>query len=93
MDLKITKKEEKPLLAREECTAELNSRIVPSNAELKKAISEKMKKDESLILIKRINQKFGAHDLKVDFYVYSSADAIKKFERFRKPKAQPGAAK
>ena len=92
MELKITHKEEKPLLYREECTAEITDSKTPSNAELKKVIAEKMNKDESLILIKKIEQKFGKQGTIAKFYIYKNADAIKSFERFRKPKKQPGAA-
>ena len=88
MELKITKKEEKPLLSREECAAEFTNASTPSNAELRKLLAEKLKKDEGLILIKRINQKFGTHAMTINFYAYHNADALKKFERFGKPKKQ-----
>ena len=93
MEIKIIKTEKKPLLERDEYIIEMTSSKTPSNAELKKDISEKIKKDESLILIKRINQHFGTHRLTANFYVYSTPESIKKFERFRKPKKVEGAAK
>jgi len=86
MEIKITHKEEKPLLHREECVAEIIDYKTPSNAELKKAISEKMKADENLILIKRINQKFGMQNSSAKFYVYKNEESLKRFERFRKEK-------
>jgi ribosomal protein S24E len=92
MEIKITHKEEKPLLHREECTAEITDSKTPSNAELKKVIAEKMNKDESLILIKKIEQKFGKQETIAKFYVYKTVESIGKFERFRKPKKQAGAA-
>jgi ribosomal protein S24E len=93
MEIKIIKTEKKPLLERDEHIAEIISVKTPSNEELKKALSEKLKKDESLILIKRINQKFGTQDITAKFYIYSNPEAIKKFERFRKVKKIEGSAK
>jgi len=53
---------------------------------LKKAIAENMKKDESLIAIKRIDQKFGKRVSEADFYVYSNSDSFSKFEDKKKKK-------
>jgi len=92
MEIKITHKEEKPLMHREECIAEISDAKTPSNAELKKLIAEKMKKDEGLVLVKKVNQRFGNQGTSVKFYVYNTAESIGKFERFRKPKKQAGAA-
>ena len=92
MEIKIVKSEKKPLLSREEYILEIKGSKVPSNAELRKYISENMKKDESLVLIKRINQKFGSYYSIADAVTYHDAAALKKFERFRKEKKKPGAA-
>lgn len=91
MEIKITKKEEKPLLHRLECIAEISDSKTPANAELKKLIAEKMNKDESLILVKKVNQRFGKQNTIVEFCAYDSVESIGKFERFRKIK-QAGAA-
>ena len=93
MEVKIIKSEKKPLLEREEYIVEITSAKTPSNDELKKALSAHLKKDENLTLIKKINQKFGTQYLTARCYTYSNPEAIKKFERFQKPKAAPGAAK
>ena len=93
MEIKILKTDKKLLLERDEYIVEITSAKTPSNEELRKALSEKLKKDESLILIKRINQKFGTQDITAKFYIYSNPEAIKKFERFRKPKKQVEGAK
>ena len=92
MEIKITHKENKPLLHREECIAEISDTKTPSNAELKKLIAEKMNKDESLVLVKKVNQKFGKQNTLVKFYVYNTVESIAKFERFRKVKKVAGAA-
>ena len=88
MEIKITKKQEKPLLYREECTAEISNATTPSYAELKKAIAEKIKKEEEMISIKRIDQKFGRQTMEASFYVYSDKEAFKKFETKKEKKAK-----
>jgi len=90
MEIKVIKSEKKPLLSREEYTLEIKGSKVPSNAELRKYVSENMKKDENLVLIKRINQKFGSYYSIADAVTYHDEAALKKFERFRKPKKQAG---
>ncbi|MEM2955967.1 MAG: hypothetical protein QW041_00055 [Candidatus Pacearchaeota archaeon] len=86
MELKIIKSEKKPLLEREEYIVEIVNSVAPSNIELKKMLAEKLKKDENLILIKKINQQFGTQYINAICYVYSNPESIKKFERFKKDK-------
>ena len=94
MEIKIIKKEEKPLLSREECTAEIHSPTTVSYPELKKAFAEKLKKDEGLIDIKRLDQKFGTRKMNVNFYAYSNKEAFNKLEvRKEKKKKTAEAAK
>ena len=83
--------EKKPLLSREEFVIEIEDSKTPSNAELRKAISEKSGKNENLILIKKISHKFGTQNTLANFYVYHGESAIKRFERFRKPKTAEAA--
>jgi len=92
MEIKILKTDKKLLLERDEYIVEITSAKTPSNEELKKALSEKLKKDDSLILIKRINQKFGTQYLTAKCYAYSNPEAIKKFERFKRVKKVAGEA-
>ena len=93
MEIKIIKKEIKPLLAREEYETEIESASTPSNADLKKAFSEKFKKDESLISIKKIYQKFGTKKANVCFNIYSDPEKFKKFETKKEKKAKQEQAK
>ena len=91
MNFKQISHEKKPLLHREEFLIEIEDSKTPSNAELRKSISEKMGKDEKLILIKKINQSFGVQKTSARFYIYHDEDSIKRFERFRKPKTAEAA--
>ena len=95
MDIKITKQEHKKLLLRDECTALVSEKITPSNALLKEEIAKKLGKSADLIIIKRINQRYGKGESEVEFYFYHSEEAKKRFEKEKIKKAaqpQPAAA-
>ena len=87
MAFKIISKEEKPLLSRTEYTAGIHEEKTPSYAELKKIISAHIKKDESLIVINRVDQKFGIYDMNVNFYAYDNESAFKQFVKVKAKKA------
>ena len=86
MEIKISKKEEKPLLNREEYLAQVFSEKTPSYVELKKIISQELKKEEQLIAIKKVNQKFGTSDTSVSFYIYTNKDIMAKLEKNKEKK-------
>ena len=88
MELKITQKEEKPLLSRMEGIAEAKHKTTPSYAELKKEIASQLKTDENLIIIKRIAQKYGQASSEIKFKVYANIEALKKFERIKEEKKE-----
>lgn len=90
MDIKITQKNEQPLLARTEIIAQVSSEKTPSNDDFKKEIARSLKVDENLVAIRHIYQKFGAKESKTISYVYKDADAMKRIEI--KPKAKKGAS-
>ncbi len=86
MEFKIIKNEKNVLLSRSEGTARLNSPTTPSYTELKKKLSEELKKEESLIKIKKIVQKFGSNGMDAYFYVYDNEEAFKRIEKEKKKK-------
>jgi len=88
MEISIIKEDNNKLIGRDEITAILKPQTSYDNA--KKLLSEKLKKPQELIVIKRINPVFGKKEAKIEAYVYSSEESMKKFEP--KPKVKKEAA-
>lgn len=79
MQLKITKKEEKPLLARSEVSAELSyDAVTPNRQETKKALAKELKAAEETLVIKTIKPVFGERMSIVTAEVYRSAEDAKR---------------
>lgn len=87
MKFKITKQEPKKLLSREEYYAIIEEEKTPSHSVLKEEIAKKTGKSAELIIIKKIEQKFGKPEIEAKFYIYGNQDALKKFEPKSKAKA------
>jgi len=89
MELEILNENKSPLLGRKEVylKATFLKQPTPSKAELTKEIAAKMKVDENLLAIKKIEQKFGSNYCKITINVYKSAELLKKYEVYnKKPK-------
>ena len=81
MTFKIISQENEPLLSRIHVKAELIfEHATPSNAEVKKQIASSMKKDESLVVIKKIATHFGEKMADVDAVVYENKEAKESIE-------------
>jgi len=81
MEYKIEKQEFKPLVEREEIYIRVvDSKITPSNVQVKAEVSKMLDKPQELVVIKRISQKFGKNESEVLLYVYKNEEALKKFE-------------
>jgi len=82
MNLKITKTEEKPLLARKEIGGIVifASAKTPSNDEMKKAIASELKVDEKTVLVKHIYTGFGTNEAEFEAYVYKTLEDMKRVE-------------
>ena len=95
MNLEITDKKENPLLSRTEVKGTIGfDKATPSNAEVKKAIAEKAKADESLIVVKNIYTDFGSTNANFNAYIYTNKDEMAKIEPKKKEKkAKPGEKK
>ncbi|HZX45070.1 MAG TPA: hypothetical protein VFF28_05300 [Candidatus Nanoarchaeia archaeon] len=89
MDLKITNKQENTLLSRTEITAEAAffGFPTPSKQEIVKKIAGSEKADEKLIVIKKIENRFGNGKAKVSVYVYKTEEDLEKTEPKKKDKA------
>ena len=81
MNIKIEKTLQKPLLSREEGIAIVDEKTTPSNSSLKEDISKKLNKPADLVVIKRVNQRYGISQVEVNFYVYENQEALKRFEK------------
>lgn len=94
MNIKIIKQEPKKLLSREEFYAVIEEeKTTPSHKIVKEEIAKKTGKNSELIIIKKIEQKYGKPEVEVKFYIYQNPEALKKFEVERKTKqAAPAAA-
>lgn len=76
MEHKILQHKKNPLLHREEIILEVKSKTNPSFEE----ISESMKKDKKLVVVKGINGNFGRHVFQAEVFVYDSEEAKNKVE-------------
>jgi ribosomal protein S24E len=81
MNLKIVSQEEKPLLSRTKVLAHISfDAVTPSNDEVKKQLATALKKDEKLIVVKKIATGYGYKEADVDAVVYESVEAKEKIE-------------
>ncbi|MAG20390.1 30S ribosomal protein S24e [archaeon] len=90
-------KTEKPLLGRTEITEELKLDKTPSNEDIKKSLAKSEKVDESLIVIKKIDQKYGKDKVEVSANIYKDKESLELFEKIKKKakkktEAKPGEA-
>lgn len=82
----IEKKENKPLLGREEIYAISQDKVTPSMASVKEELAGLLKKDKELIIVKKVESKFGVQEAEIKAYVYDSQEALKNFEPKKKEK-------
>lgn len=61
------------LLKRKEIIVKLESESNPGMINMQKKVAEKMKVDEELVIIKKINSRFGRNVFEVEVFVYDSA--------------------
>jgi len=88
MSLKIISQTEKPLLSRVNVKAEiLFEKATPTNEEVRKQLASALKKDENLIVIKKIKTAYGLTQADVEAHVYDTVDAKVRVEpKPKKPK-------
>ena len=91
MSLKIISQKQEPLLSRTNVKAELTfEQATPSTADVAKQIASAVKKDEKLVVVRKINTHYGSRQADVDAVVYDSEKAKEQVET--KPKKQKEAA-
>lgn len=82
----IEKKENKPLLEREEILAVSDDAVTPSMTSVNEQLSILLKKDKELIIVKKIESRFGTQKARITAYAYDSLESLKKFEPKKKEK-------
>jgi len=81
MKLTITNKKENKLLARMEVQGQIVfTATTPSNNDVALALSQELKVDLPLIVVKSIHTKFGAKTAEVSAYAYHALDVKQKTE-------------
>jgi len=96
MGLKIVSQKEEKLLSRINVKAELTfEQATPSTQDVAKKIATAVKKDEKLVVVKKIDTHYGTRQADVDAVVYDSEKAKEKIEVIpqKKRKAAAEAAK
>lgn len=88
--MKIISKEKSHLIDRTTIMADFphTGKATPSNAEIKKAIAHELKVDEHLVVIKKIDTKYGEGNSKIKAYIYDSIEELKKLEKYEAPKKE-----
>ena len=94
MKVHVEKKEHKPLVESEELHVRIeNTDGTMSNAQLKEEIAKHAGKSPEVVVVKKILQAYGKREANALAYIYSSPEALKKFEPAKKEKkAVAGAA-
>ena len=85
MDLKVLEQKDNLLLSRKEIIAQLEffGEKTPPKDEVKKKISEQLKVDEKLIVVKSVEGGFSSSSAKALIYSYLSEEELKKLSAFR----------
>jgi len=86
--MEIKKDFKNSLFKRQEISGELESEKNPSFDEVKRFISEKIKKPEETIEVRNVKGNFGKHIFYVDAYVYESEEDLDKMKQLTKTKKQ-----
>jgi ribosomal protein S24E len=78
MDIQITKDEHKPLLGRREILGKISyEAATPKRADIRKAVADKLKVKEELVLVNRIHTEYGSQSAKIIVHVYDDEKSLK----------------
>ncbi len=87
MELSITEEKQNPYLKRKEVQGKIIfEKATPSNIDVTKKISEKLKASEELIVMKHIYTQFGSQKAKFLAYIYENKEMKDKIEPKKKEK-------
>ena len=89
MKINILNEENKPLLSRTEINAEIEFEgSTPSKEEVKKEIAKQKKKNEELVVVKNIYNKFGLNKAKSLIYIYEQKKDMEMIEPKQRKKKE-----
>ena len=80
---------EDSLLGRTELQEEITSIKTPTKEEVLKSLAKSQNIDESLIVIKKIHQRYGSNKSIVTAYIYKDKPTLDLFEKRNKKKLKP----
>ncbi len=82
MDVHILNKQKNPLLHREEILFEIKeAKTVPPRKELRRKIAALCNAKEDVVIVGKINQKFGLHYITGSANIYDSKEKMERIER------------
>jgi ribosomal protein S24E len=82
MTFKIISQKEMPLLSRTKIQAHAAfENVTPSNQDVAKEIAKQTKKDEKLVVVKKISTHYGSKEADIEAVVYDSEKAKQSIER------------
>lgn len=85
MNLEITEKKENKLLARTEIVAQITFEgKVPSRENVRENLSNQLKQDQKLIIVRNIKIDYGQHKGTVKALVYEDENILKELENSKK---------
>jgi len=88
MELKITIQKENPLLRRKEISGVIASDKNPSLEDAKTLLSEQLKSDKELIVIKKIKGKYGSNEFSLEAFIYNTKKDMEETEIITKKARQ-----
>ena len=80
MGMSIVKREENPLLSREELIIRVEKEVTPSRKEAKEIVVAQTGADPELVIIKRISGKSGSKVFLVEAFIYKDKEIMKVIE-------------
>lgn len=80
MEISIKKQKVNAFFDRSEIVVEASDTATPSYASIKAEVAKKMKVGEDVVVVKRVDQQFGKQVVLANVHVYSSPEALKKYE-------------
>jgi len=91
MEIKEIKKMENKFFDRKEVDFSLNDKTTPSKAALTAEIAKKLGVGEAVVIVKKVDQQYGAQDMIIHAFVYNSEESRKNFEKVKEKKKKDGA--
>lgn len=86
--MKILQDKENNTIGRKELVVELEKESSPNYVEITEMISENLKADKELVIVKKIKSSFGKNIFEIQAFVYKNKESKEKFERKKEKKKE-----